>query len=160
MSDLYKAIISESKKNNAVNIKITAVNNDGQIVQTEPVFYFAIIGSIYMELCEFHNQYGFGIMVDKYSSKEKINFKIPILEEYIEAINKYKKEGYQGPILKTFKNQKRINQLMNITVKNKTVNKYKCAEGEIELEINSKELFDIMTKVKQVGIAFDENYFF
>lgn len=159
MSDLYSIINLEKPVKNGLIISIQAVNHEDQDIPDKALFYFAVIGSIYWDLSEYHTSFGFGIYINEYFNQEKISFKVPILEEYTAYMNYLNgKTQYDGIIWEEGL-EVIANQFLSIEIQNQERNQYNCLEGQIVITTKYPELLDILDRIKRVGIVFDQEYF-
>jgi len=161
MSNLYRIVNLEKTIGNSISISIEAVNHEDQKIPEKVHFYFAVIASIYWDLSKFHKSFGFGIYIEEYISQEKIDFKVPILEEYIGYLDEnidYGLMDYNG-IFWEEDFEKIASQFISIEIIEQKRNQYKCLEAEVIVKTGQKEFLDILNRVKKVGIVFDEDYF-
>lgn len=158
MSDLYKVNVLSATAPK-VQLSVEAVNHEQQVLQDDPVFYFGLIGSIYWQMNPVHKDFGFGIWIDSYKEKKTWETSIPILEEYIAAVQVYIDKNYNGGILDSFEAYERITELIQVEVLEESRSQYDCAYGIVELTLQDEQFFQLITAVGRVGVVFDQAYF-
>jgi len=160
MSSLYSIVNTEKSIEKGVLISISATNHEEQKIPDQLKFYFAVIGSIYWQLSKHHQSFGFGIHITEYLNKQEVDFKIPVLEEYIgymdESID-YGTIDYSG-IFDYEDFESIATQFISIEITKQKRNQYKCLEAEVIITSKEEKFLDIVNIVKKIDIMFDEYY--
>ncbi len=163
MSTLFRATIASAEKENAVSIFLEATNNEDQILQTKPIFYFAMIASIYWEIHEDREGYSyFGLSVDK-PYDLTFSKSIPVLDHYINWGRIQEGEDVDDEIFEEcvgspYPDNIELEKLINIQV-DKSYREDDIACGNLTITSENQDLIDVLKIVEVVSIYFDEAYF-